>query len=132
TDRVCSKDYTLTDEDGTKLFDFKVGDRISIPIAGLHGDDRYFPEPRKYDPERFSEERKGDMVPFTYLPFGAGPRSCIASRFAQMQVKGMLYHLLLNYKIEESPRTIKDMWESARSFRLTPASGFYMQLVPRK
>ncbi|EDV35891.1 uncharacterized protein Dana_GF12247, isoform A [Drosophila ananassae] len=131
TDRVCSKDYTLTDEDGTKLFDFKVGDRISIPIAGLHGDDRYFPEPRKFDPERFSEERKGDMVPFTYLPFGAGPRSCIASRFAQMQVKGMLYHLLLNYKIEESPRTIKDMWESARSFRLTPASGFYMQLVPR-
>ncbi|XP_017068706.1 cytochrome P450 9b2-like [Drosophila eugracilis] len=131
-DRVCSKAYTLTDGDGNKLFDFKKGDLVTIPIAGLHGDDRYFPEPRKYDPERFNEERKTEIVPFTYIPFGAGPRSCIANRFAQMQVKGMLYHLMLNFKIEASPRTIKDMWEEARSFSLTPRSGFYMQLVPRQ
>jgi len=77
TDRLCSKDYTLTDEDGTKLFDFKVGDRVNIPISGLHLDDQYFPEPRKFDPERFSEERKGELVPYTYLPFGVGPRNCI-------------------------------------------------------
>ncbi|XP_016985811.1 cytochrome P450 9b2-like [Drosophila rhopaloa] len=131
-DRVCSKAYTLTDADGTRIFDFKAGDLVTIPIAGLHGDDRYFPEPRKYDPERFSEERKAEILPFTYIPFGAGPRSCIASRFAQMQVKGMLYHLLLNYRVEASPRTLKDMWEEARSFSLTPKSGLYMQLVPRQ
>ncbi|XP_020814904.1 cytochrome P450 9b2-like [Drosophila serrata] len=132
TDRVCSKDYTLTDNDGTKLYDFKVGDRVTIPIAGLHGDDRYFPEPKKFDPERFSEERKGDLVPYTYLPFGVGPRSCIASRFAHMQAKGMLYHLLLNFKVEGTPKTPKDMLEEARSFSLTPRSGLYMRLVPRE
>ncbi|KAH8267147.1 hypothetical protein KR018_012256, partial [Drosophila ironensis] len=132
TDRVCSKPYTLTDVDGTKLFDFKVGDRVIIPIAGLHGDDQYFPEPRKFDPERFSEERKGEQVPYTYLPFGTGPRSCIGFRYAQMQAKGMLYHLILNYKIEASPRTIPDLWESARNFAFTPRTGFYLRLVPRK
>ncbi|XP_033155123.1 cytochrome P450 9b2 [Drosophila mauritiana] len=132
TDRFCSKDYTLTDDDGTKLFDFKVGDRINIPICGLHCDDRYFPEPRKFDPDRFSEERKGDMVPYTYLPFGVGPRSCIGNRYALMQVKGMLFNLLLHYKIEASPRTIKDLWGSARGFNFTPRSGFWMHLVPRK
>ncbi|EDW46716.1 cytochrome P450 9b2 [Drosophila sechellia] len=132
TDRVCSKDYTLTDDDGTKLFDFKVGDRINIPISGLHWDDRYFPEPRKFDPDRFSEERKGDMVPYTYLPFGVGPRNCIGNRYALMQVKGMLFNLLLHYKIEASPRTIKDLWGSARGFNFTPRSGFWMHLVPRK
>ncbi|KAH8347770.1 hypothetical protein KR084_000944 [Drosophila pseudotakahashii] len=132
TDRVCSKDYTLTDEDGTKVFDFKVGDRVNIPISGLHLDDRYFPEPRKFDPERFSEERKGDLVPYTYLPFGVGPRNCIGNRYALMQVKGMLYNLLINYKIEASPRTTKDLWGSARGFNFTPRSGFWMQLVPRK
>ncbi|KAH8284787.1 hypothetical protein KR054_000960 [Drosophila jambulina] len=132
TDRCCSKDYTLTDDDGKKLFDFKVGDRINIPISGIHMDDRYFPEPRKFDPERFSEERKGDLVPYTYLPFGVGPRNCIGNRYALMQVKGMLYNLLLKYKIEASPRTEKDLWGSARGFNFTPRSGFWMQLVPRK
>ncbi|XP_017078765.2 LOW QUALITY PROTEIN: cytochrome P450 9b2 [Drosophila eugracilis] len=132
TDRHCSKDYTLTDDDGTKLFDFKVGDRVNIPISGLHWDDRYFPEPMKFDPERFSEERKGELVPYTYLPFGVGPRNCIGNRYALMQVKGMLYNLLLNYKIEASPRTTKDLWESARGFNFTPRSGFWMHLVPRK
>ncbi|XP_017031968.1 cytochrome P450 9b2 [Drosophila kikkawai] len=132
TDRCCSKDYTLTDDDGTKLFDFKVGDRINIPISGLHMDDRYFPEPKKFDPERFSEERKGELVPYTYLPFGVGPRNCIGNRYALMQVKGMFYNLLLKYKIEASPRTEKDLWGSARGFNFTPRSGFWMQLVPRK
>ncbi|XP_017078764.2 cytochrome P450 9b2-like [Drosophila eugracilis] len=131
-DRLCSKDYTLTDDEGNKLFEFKVGDNVSIPICGLHWDERYFPEPRKFDPERFSEERKGELVPYTYLPFGVGPRSCIANRYALMQVKGFLYNLLLSYKIEASARTTKDLWESARGFNVTPSSGFWMQLVPRK
>ncbi|EDV35889.1 uncharacterized protein Dana_GF12249 [Drosophila ananassae] len=132
TDRHCAKDYTLTDDDGNVLFDFKVGDRLNIPIAGLHWDDRYFPDPQKFDPERFSEERKNELIPYTYLPFGVGPRNCIGNRYALMQVKGMLYNLILQYKIEASPRTIKDLWGSARGFNLTPRSGFWMRLVPRK
>jgi len=77
TDRVCSKDYTLRDDDGTVQFEFKKGDRINIPIIGLQWDDRYFPEPQKFDPERFSDENKDNLVPYTYLPFGVGPRNCI-------------------------------------------------------
>ncbi|KAH8331341.1 hypothetical protein KR074_001135 [Drosophila pseudoananassae] len=132
TDRHCAKDYTLTDDDGNVLFDFKVGDRVNIPIAGLHWDEKYFPDPQKFDPERFSEERKNEIVPYTYLPFGVGPRNCIGNRYALMQVKGMLYNLILQYKIEASPRTIKDLWGSARGFNITPRSGFWMRLVPRK
>jgi len=49
-----------------------------------------------------------------------------------MQVKGMLFNLLLNYKIEASPRTTKDLWGSARGFNFTPRTGFWMHLVPRK
>ncbi|KAH8267111.1 hypothetical protein KR018_005956 [Drosophila ironensis] len=132
TDRSCSKDYTLTDDEGNKVFDFKVGDRLMIPISGLHWDERFFPEPQKFDPERFSEERKNDMVPYTYLPFGAGPRNCIGNRYALMQVKGILYNLLLQYKIEASPKTAKDLFDSARGFNLIPSKDFWMHLVPRK
>lgn len=77
TDRVCSKDYTLHDNEGNKLFEFKVGDRINIPISGLHLDEAYFPKPHKFDPERFSDENKDKLMPYTYLPFGVGPRNCI-------------------------------------------------------
>lgn len=77
TDRECAKDYTLYDDDGTKLFEFKAGDHINIPISGLHLDDKFFPEPHKFIPERFSDENKDQLVPYTYLPFGVGPRNCI-------------------------------------------------------
>lgn len=77
TDRVCSEDYTLTDEHDNKIFDFKKGDRIWLPLIGLMSDERHFPNPQQYDPERFSEENKDKIPPFAYIPFGVGPRNCI-------------------------------------------------------
>ncbi|EDW74167.1 uncharacterized protein Dwil_GK21528 [Drosophila willistoni] len=132
TDRVCSKDYTLYDEDGSKLYEFKTGDRVNIPIAGLHWDDQYFPDPLKFIPERFSDEQKDSLVPYTYLPFGVGPRNCIGNRYALMQAKAMLYNLVLNFKIERSPKTVKDLMKESVGFQLTPPNGFWVHLVPRK
>ncbi|EDW01575.1 cytochrome P450 9b2 [Drosophila grimshawi] len=132
TDRVCAKDYTLYNDDGTKLFEFKEGDRINIPIGGLHWDDRYFPEPQKFNPERFSDENKNKLVPYSYLPFGVGPRSCIGNRYALMQAKAMLYNLVLKYRIERSPKTVKDLMSESRGFQLTPQNGYWVHLVPRK
>ncbi|SPP73100.1 blast:Cytochrome P450 9b2 [Drosophila guanche] len=132
TDRLCSKDYTLIDDDGTKLFEFKVGDQVSVPINALHWDEEYFPEPLKFDPERFSDERKQDIVPYTYLPFGVGPRNCIGSRYALMQVKGIFYNLLIRYKIERSPKTVKDLYAQQRGFTIAPKGAFWMRLVPRQ
>ncbi|XP_060651467.1 uncharacterized protein LOC132788153 [Drosophila nasuta] len=131
TDRLCSKDYTLKDDDGNVIFEFKQGDRINIPIGGLHWDDRYFPNPAKFDPERFSDENKDNIVPYTYLPFGAGPRNCIGNRYALMQAKAMIYNLLLKYRIERSPKTVKDLMSDSRGFQLTPQSGYWVHLVAR-
>lgn len=76
TDRVCTKDISYDLGNGKKL-DLKVGDCIWVPTVGLHRDPKYFPNPDKYDPERFSEENKDNIKPFTFLPFGVGPRNCI-------------------------------------------------------
>lgn len=53
------------------------GLRVHIPVYRLHRNPKYFPEPDKFDPERFLGERKRTVRPYTYMPFGEGPRLCI-------------------------------------------------------
>ncbi|XP_037950754.1 cytochrome P450 9b2-like [Teleopsis dalmanni] len=131
TDRVCSKDYKLTDEEDNFVFEFKVGDRVWFPISGLHMDEQHFENPEEFIPERFSDDNKGNIKPFTYIPFGAGPRNCIGNRYALMQAKAMLYYLVINCKLERSENTVKDIFNDIRGFGSSPRGGFWMRFVSR-
>lgn len=75
-DRVCVKDYLLNIDDQSPL-KIEKGRGLLLPIYGLHHDPKYFPEPEKFDPERFSDENKNSIVSGSYIPFGVGPRNCI-------------------------------------------------------
>lgn len=50
---------------------------VFISSLGLHYDKNYWSNPYTFNPDRFSLENAKSIVPFTYLPFGAGPRSCV-------------------------------------------------------
>ena len=79
TDRTCvARHYSLY---GDPEIELKFQDGVLIPIYGLHHDPKHFPNPEHFDPERFSEENKHRIHPYTYMPFGAGPRSCIGKYF---------------------------------------------------
>ncbi|KAK9881443.1 hypothetical protein WA026_016329 [Henosepilachna vigintioctopunctata] len=96
--RICTKDYKVP---GTDLI-IKKGIRVVIPVFGIHRDPDYYPDPEKFDPERFSEGNKNDV---TYMPFGYGPRYCIGMRFGLLQTKVGLVALLKNYEFKVHPKT---------------------------
>lgn len=71
-DRVCTKTFVL-DCDGKKI-EFEPGRNFYIPIYSIHHDPKYYPDPEKFDPERFSDENKHNVNQDCYLSFGIGPR----------------------------------------------------------
>jgi cytochrome P450 len=59
----------------------------------------YWPDPERFDPERFAEHRRGDRVHgYAWLPFGGGVHKCIGMRFAALQVKAVMHQVLLRYR----------------------------------
>jgi cytochrome P450 family 6 len=76
-DRNCVRDYELPDPTGKRTMILPAGVGVYIPVMAIQNDPKYYPEPEKFDPERFSEEQKQSRPNYTYFPFGEGPRVCI-------------------------------------------------------
>ncbi|KAK6635099.1 hypothetical protein RUM44_000348 [Polyplax serrata] len=99
--RICMKSYKIP---GTDVV-IEKGIPIVISISGLHMDPKYYPDPEKFEPDRFTEEEKRKRHRYAYLPFGEGLHQCLGQRYALMQIKIGLANLLANYKFEVSPKT---------------------------
>lgn len=148
TDRLCVKDYVLEYDD--KKIIIEKGNSFMIPINAYHHDPKYFPEPEKFDPERFSVENRSKIDPGnfsfiswfasfrfltfptdTYLPFGIGPRNCIGSRFALMEVKTIFYYLLRNFSFEVTEKTQIPLKLEATTVGLKSEKGIWIALKSR-
>ncbi|KAG0445215.1 hypothetical protein HPB47_018399 [Ixodes persulcatus] len=100
-ERSAIKDYVLGD---TKI-KIPKGCMIEIPVFAMHYDPEYFPDPHAFVPERFSAENVASIRPYTYLPFGAGPRNCIGMRFALQAVKLCLLHSVHSVEFVRTEKT---------------------------
>ncbi|KAG5328855.1 CP6K1 protein, partial [Acromyrmex heyeri] len=78
---------------------------VYIPVFALHYDPEYFPNPEKFDPERFNKENKCNMPSCVYLPFGDGPHMCIGNRFALLMIKLALTKILNKYEVTPCEKT---------------------------
>ncbi|PNF35807.1 putative cytochrome P450 6a14 [Cryptotermes secundus] len=125
--RECTKAYKIPDTDIV----LEKGIRTVIPILGLHHDPKYYPDPERFDPERFSEEEKAKRHNYVYLPFGEGPRICIGMRFGLMQTKVGLVSLLSKYQFSVSKRTPVPLVFETKSFNLSPVGGMWLQIKKR-
>lgn len=63
----------------------------------------YFPEPDRFDPDRWLPERAKGVHKFAYFPFGGGPRICIGNHFAVMEAVLVLASLIRDYRLELLP-----------------------------
>ncbi|XP_051157445.1 uncharacterized protein LOC127279250 [Leptopilina boulardi] len=131
TDRLCVKNFTLTKPtEDSEEYTAEVDSAIMIPIQGLHHDPKYFPDPEKFDPERFSDENKDKIHPYAYLPFGVGPRKCIANRFALMETKLLLVYILQNFILEKSSKT-KHPIVMDKGFAVAAKGGWWIKFTKR-
>ncbi|KAK8767454.1 hypothetical protein V5799_005762 [Amblyomma americanum] len=100
-ERSPCQDYIFGDS-GIKV---KKDDMVAVPVYALHHDPQYFPDPLTFNPERFNEQNMASIHPYTYLPFGAGPRNCIAMRFALQTVKLSVLHTIKNVQLVRTEQT---------------------------
>jgi cytochrome P450 len=92
---------------------------VMISPYVVHHDPRYYPDPFKFDPERWTQEAKESRPKFTYFPFGGGNRICIGESFAWMEGVLMLATLARRWRMELLSRDV----EPQASITLRPKGG---------
>ncbi|NWG16976.1 MAG: cytochrome P450 [Chloroflexi bacterium] len=75
------------------------GTRVMYSIYLTHRMKAHWNEPARFNPERFTPENNRQRAPYTYLPFGGGPRNCIGALFGQVESKIVLARILQQYSL---------------------------------
>uniref|UniRef100_A0A4D5RPE8 Putative cytochrome n=1 Tax=Ixodes scapularis TaxID=6945 RepID=A0A4D5RPE8_IXOSC len=82
---------------GTK---FKAGLTIMSPVLHVHMDSRYWPEPHKFNPDRFSPENIGNFHKMAFQPFGHGPRNCVGYMMAVLELRYTLARMVQSFRFD--------------------------------
>ncbi|CAG2181459.1 unnamed protein product, partial [Oppiella nova] len=75
--RIAAREYKLGDTGIT----IPKGMTVEVPVYAIHRSPKYYHNPDQFEPDRFFQEHKHNLIPYTYLPFGGGPRFCVGKRF---------------------------------------------------
>ncbi|XP_040003378.1 cytochrome P450 3A40-like isoform X2 [Xiphias gladius] len=103
---------------------------VMVPTWPMHRDPDLWPEPEEFKPERFSMENKEKIDPYTYMPFGMGPRNCIGMRFALMMMKLAVVEILQKYSFSACKETEIPLEMDIQGL-LMPKRPIKLKLVPR-
>ncbi len=96
-----------------------------LSYYSTHHDEAHWPEPERFDPLRFAPGEK--HAPYTFLPFGGGPRNCLGANFAQVEAKVVLARLLRQFDLSLTRRRV----HLHMGATLEPRPGVFMRVARR-
>ncbi|CAB3256532.1 unnamed protein product [Arctia plantaginis] len=94
----------LTEATVLSNYTVPAGTLCHIPIIDLHRRADLFPDPEKFDPDRFLPENSVGRHTYSYIPFSAGPRNCIGQKFAMMEMKIAIAEVLRQFELQPVTR----------------------------
>ncbi|RYR67104.1 hypothetical protein Ahy_A03g013356 isoform A [Arachis hypogaea] len=106
-------------------FSIPKGWKLYWSANSSHKNPEYFPEPQKFDPSRF--EGKGP-APYTYVPFGGGPRMCPGKEYARLEILVFMHNLVKRFKLQKLIQDEKIIVDPVPR----PAKGLPVRLYPHK
>jgi cytochrome P450 len=112
------------EDDEIAGFKVAAGTLIRVTPGPIHRHQDFWTEPDRFLPERFSPEESASRVPYTYLPFGAGPRTCIGNHFAMMEMRLALAMILQAVRLRPAKGRSPDPVLS--NITLRPRFGLWM------
>uniref|UniRef100_A0A8D8B8S5 Cytochrome P450 6a2 n=1 Tax=Culex pipiens TaxID=7175 RepID=A0A8D8B8S5_CULPI len=125
-ERKAFRDYKIP---GTDVIIPK-GMKVHVPSFAIHRDEQHYPDPLRFNPDRFHPEEVAKRHLCTFLSFGEGPRICIGKRFGMLQSRVGLANVLSKFRIFPCSKTAIPLEYSTRSSVLQPKGGLWLRLEP--
>lgn len=126
--RKCVKNYKIPGTDVT----IEKGDSIVIPTFAIHHDEKFYPNPKKFDPSRFTSANKAgkSLVDMPYLTAGDGPRKCIGQNMDKIIAKVNICSILHQYHVDIDDRLIEKKMKLSLTFH--PVNGIHLKLQAKQ
>lgn len=132
--RLCSPAFILLrgceEETVYKGIRFPKGVDVNIPTYVLHRDPEVWENPLEFNPDNFSPEAKEKRDPYSFIPFGTGPRQCIGMRLALLEIKLGLLKMMQRFTFERAPETVATL-EQRAVVLMQPIDTIYVKIKAR-
>jgi cytochrome P450 len=100
--RTACRDVEIRRSDGGPI-QIRKGDHVSVSMRQIHLSPDLWKDPESFQPERFLPENRERRHPLSFVPFAAGPRSCIGNKFAELEARAVLCRIAQKYTFELVP-----------------------------
>ncbi|XP_043270995.1 cytochrome P450 4g15 [Venturia canescens] len=117
--KLASGDYTVP-----------AGCSVVIATFKMHRQPHIYPNPDVFDPDNFLPEKTANRHYYAFVPFSAGPRSCVGRKYAMLKLKILLSTILRNYRVRSCVK--ESDFRLQADVILNRAEGFKIQLEPRR
>lgn len=106
------------------------GATITVATFKLHRLESIYPNPDVFDPDNFLPEKQANRHYYAFVPFSAGPRSCVGRKYAMLKLKIILSTILRNFRVHSDLK--EEDFKLQADIILKREEGFQIRLEPRK